>query len=157
MSTEPVAATIEEIEAKFPTMKPERILACVKKKLPMASVMSEALAAMEEELTQCKAKLAQMETEMQAKAETESVTVTEEEKPEEEMTAKAKAKAGVKPIAKATSATKPSAKAQWDTLVSAKLTQGLPKAKAVALVNREHPGLREQMVEEHNIARKDAE
>jgi len=150
MSSEPIAATIEEIEAKFPTMKPDRILACVKKKLPMASVMSEALAAMEDELTQCKAKLAQLE---QAKAESESVTVTEEE-PQEETMAKAKAKAGVKPVAKATNTTKPSALAQWNSLLSAKVGQGIPKSKAVMAIASEHPGLREQMVEEVNLARK---
>ena len=149
MSSEPIAATIEEIEAKFPTMKPERILACVKKKLPMASVMSEALAAMEDELTQCKARLAQYEQEMAAKAESETVTVTEDE-PKEETMAKAKAKAGVKPIAKATNATKPSAKAQWDSLVSSKMTAGMSKSKAVLAIAKEHPGLREQMVAEAN-------
>lgn len=156
MSSEPIAATIEEIEAKFPNMKPERILACVKKKLPMASVMTEALAAMEEELTAAKAKLAEYEQKMAAKAEME-ISVEEEPKEEEEMMAKAKAKAGVKPVAKAVGSSKPSAKAQWDSLISAKVASGLPRAKATLAVAKEHPSLREQMVEEVNLERKGAE
>lgn len=150
MSTEPVAATIEEIEAKFPNMKPERILACVKKKLPMASVMTEALSAMEEEMMALRAKLAEYETKAKAMEE-----MKPEEEPEPEM--KAQAKSGVKPVAKATSSSKPSAKLQWESLLSAKISAGLPRAKAIKAIDLESPGLREQMVEEINIARKGAE
>ena len=154
MSSEVQAATIEEIEAAFPRMKPDRILACVKRKLPMASVMTEALGAMEEELMAAKAKLAEYEQMAAAKAATE-VSI-ETEPTEEEMMAKAKAKSGVKPLAKATT-TKPSAKSQWDSLLAAKVAQGVPRAKAVLQIRSECPGLCEQMVEEHNIARKGAE
>lgn len=153
--TKPVAASLAEIKAAFPKAKAEFVLNCIERSLPMASVMTEALAAMEEELTQAKAKLAEYEQkETMAKAEME-ISV-EEEKPEEEMTAKAKAKSGVKPVAKST-ASKPSAKAQWETLVSAKVASGMPKAKAIMAVNRDNPGLRESMVEEINLARKVAE
>lgn len=165
MSQEPVAATVEEIEARFPTMKPERILACIKRKLPLASVMTEALSAMEEEMTALKAKLAEYEmkaaTEVVVETEPSEEEVAAKAMEEEEMQAKvkaeeevkmqAKAKAGVKPVAKARGPVGGvSAKAKWDSAISAKVENGIPKAKAASLVNKENPGLREQMLDEVN-------
>jgi len=151
MSQETVAATIEEIEAAFPRMDSKRVLACIKRKLPMASVMTEALAAMEEELTMAKAKLAKYEEEQSAKAmEDEEMAKAKamEEEPEEEMMAKAKAKTGVKPLAKSTSSSKPSAKAQWDAAVANYEAKGVVRGKALSMVNKAHPGLRERMLAE---------
>lgn len=159
-STKPVAASLAEIRAAFPKAKAEFVLNCIERNLPMASVMTEALAAMEEELTQARAKLAEYEQkEMAAKAEMEVSVEQEPEEEEEPMpmpVQKAKAKLGVRPVAKST-ATKPSAKAQWETLVAAKVSAGLPRSKAVLAVHKDNPGLREQMVEEINLARKGAE
>lgn len=144
MSTEPVAATIEEIEAKFPNMKPERILACVKKKLPMASVLTEALGAMEEEMLAMRAKLAEYES----KAKAMETEVKPEEELEPEM--KAQAKSGVKPVAKATSSSKPSARIQWQQAIDAEIKAGKTRGDAVKAVNRSYPGLRESYLSEVN-------
>jgi ATP-dependent protease ClpP protease subunit len=155
MSTTPVAASLQEIKAAFPKAKAEFILSCIERQLPMASVMSDALAAMDEELTTAKAKLAQyeqteqakaMEDEKMAKAKAMEIEV-EEEKPDETM-AKAKAKTGVKPVAKSTSSSKPSAKAQWDAAVASYEAKGIVRGKALSLVNKANPGLREQMLAE---------
>jgi hypothetical protein len=162
MSKEDVAATIEEIEAKFPKMPADRVLACLKKKLPIASVMTEALGAMEEEMNGLRAKLAEYEQKMVA-METKPEAMEEmEEEPAEakakamdeepEMKAKAKAKAGVRPVAKATGSARPSALVRWNQQIEAKVAKGLPKAKAASMVNKENPGLREQMLEEVNAA-----
>jgi ATP-dependent protease ClpP protease subunit len=152
MSSEPVAATIEEIEAKFPTMKADRVLACIKRKLPMASVMTEALGAMEEEMMGLRAKLAQYETEASAKAmETEEETLAKAKAmEEEEMLAKAKAKSGVKPLAKATTSGKPSAKAQWESLVAEQVKAGVSKPKAVMALVRSHSDIHQAMLAEVN-------
>ena len=159
MSSEPIAATIEEIEAKFPNMPAERVLACIKKKLPMASVMTEALGAMEEEMNALRAKVAEYEQKlammeekpaeaMEDEEESVEAKAMEEEKPE----MKAKAKAGVKPVAKA-SGSRPSATAQWTERIDAKLALGMSKVNAAKAVNKENPGLREQMLDEVNAER----
>lgn len=146
MSTEtPVAATLAEIKAVYPKASAEFLVKCIEKQLPVASVMSEALAAMEEELTKCKAQIAAME------AKAMEISVEPEEETPAESEAKAKAKSGVKPVAKATGGTaKPAASVQWKTAIEAKVAQGLARPKAVLAVNRENPGLREQMLAEVN-------
>ena len=163
-STKPAAASLAEIKAAFPKFKAEFVLSCIERSLPMASVMTEALAAMDEEMQALKAKLAQYEQqEEQAKAksmeeeELAKAKAMEEEKEEEEVEAKAKAKArlGVRPVAKAAggSASKPSATAQWTGSVSSKVASGLSRSQAIHAVEREFPGLRQQMIEEANAAR----
>lgn len=162
--TKPVAASLAEIKAALPKAKAEFILNCIERSLPMASVLSEAFLAMDEELTATKAKLAEyeskaaaMEQETAAKAmedeEMAKAKAMEEEEVEEEMVAKAKAKSGVKPVAKAKSASKLNAKATWDSAFAAKVASGVPRAQAVKLIDKEQPGLREQMIEEANQSR----
>jgi len=145
----PVAASLAEIKAAFPKAKAEFIVRCLEKQLPVASVLSEALAAMDEELTATKAQLAEAIAAGKAKAmDGEEMPMEEEE--EAPVEAKAKAKTGVRPIAKATAVSKPSAKAEWKTKIHAMVQQGIAKDKATAIVNRENPGLREQMLAEVN-------
>jgi hypothetical protein len=163
-TTQPAAASLAEIKAAFPKAKADFIVRCLEKNLPMASVMTEALAAMEEELMQVKAKLAEYES---AKPEDpmamdgEEEVVVEMEKEEEVPVAKAKAKAKAKPSQKPIAGVKPvvkptqtsgvmSAKAAWESKIAAKVGLGLPRAKAVRAVIAENPGLREQMLEEVN-------
>jgi len=146
MTTEaPVAATLAEIKAVYPKASAEFLVKCIEKQLPVASVLSEALAAMDEELTKCKAQIAAME----AEAMEISVEPTEEETPAE---AKAKARTGVKPVAKATggSVGKPSASVQWQAAIDAAMPKAKSKAQAVSMANRNHPGLREQYLAEVN-------
>jgi hypothetical protein len=157
--TKPVAASLAEIKAAFPKAKAEFVLNCIERQLPRASVMTDALAAMDEELNSLRAKVAKFEEEAAAKAmETEEEVVpptTEDDKEEVEAKAKAKAKIGVKPVAKSASGSAPkqSATAQWTGSVSAKVSSGLSRAQAIHAVEREFPGLREQMVEEANASR----
>ena len=163
--TKPVAASLAEIKAAFPKAKAEFVLNCIERQLPMASVMTEALAAMDEEMQALKAKLAQYEQqEEQAKAkamedekEMEAKAMEHPEKDDEEVEAKAKAKArlGVKPVARSAGGSTPkqSATAQWTGSVSAKVAAGLSRAQAIHAVEREFPGLREQMIEEANASR----
>jgi hypothetical protein len=42
------------------------------------------------------------------------------------------------------------ARQRWDELIRRKVAAGVPRAKAVSLVNRENPGLREAMLAEVN-------
>lgn len=167
--TQPVAASLAEIEAAFPKAKAEFVLTCLKKQLPMASVMTEALAAMEQENMALKAELdklkAMMPTEEEAPAAEMEVVVDPEDDEEEEPVApmpvaKAKAKAktgaksrvGVKPVAKANLATSAGggAKASWESKISAKIASGLPRAQAVRAVILENPGLHDQVIAEAN-------
>lgn len=159
-NTQPVAASLAEIRAAFPRAKADFVLHCLEKNLPMASVMTEALAAMEEENMALKAKLAEYES---AKPEEPmAMEVEVEEDPEEAVpspaakakaTPKAQAKkaSGVKPIAKATQTSGGvSAKAMWESKIAAKVATGLPRAQAVRAVIVENPNLREQMLAEVN-------
>ena len=163
-TTQPAAASLAEIKAAFPKAKAEFLVRCLEKNLPMASVMTEALAAMEEELMQAKAKLAEYESakpEEPMAMDGEEEVVVEMEEEEEVPVAKAKAQAkakssrkpiaGVKPVVKPTQTSGTmSAKALWESKVSAKIGIGLPRAKAVRAVIAENPGLREQLVDEVN-------
>jgi ATP-dependent protease ClpP protease subunit len=157
--TKPVAASLAEIKAAFPKAKAEFVLNCIERQLPMASVMTDALAAMDEELNALRAKVAKFEEEAAAKAmETEEEVVlpaTEDDKEGVEAKAKAKAKIGVKPVAKSAggSTSRPSATAQWTNNVSVKASSGLSRAQAIHAVEREFPGLRQQMIEEANASR----
>lgn len=151
----PVAATIEEIESAFPKMKPSTVLACLKDKKPMASV---AQAAVEEMMAENAALLAQnkeLEEELtalrgaSAEESTEEEAVAEEEPAEEEVTAQ---RTGAAPVARSVTGTATkTAKAQWDEAIEASLGKcGGNRARAVALANRENPGLRETYLAEVN-------
>lgn len=160
----PVAATVQQIRAAYPKAKAEFILSCVEKSMPMASVASAAAEEMMKEnealraendaikAEAAKAKAESEEETAKAKAkakaeETEETEETEEEKPD----AKAKAKAsGAKPVAKGTSG-KPSARVRWDAAIEASISKcNGNKAKAVALANKNNPGLRQAMLDEVN-------
>jgi len=157
----PVAATIDEIEAAFPKMKPSTVLACLKAKKPMASVAQAAVEEMMAENQEMAAKCKAMEEELakfkamddeKAKAMEDE---DEEEKPEaraeedEEKKTEAKARSGVKPVAKARTSG-PSASVRWNQAVDAAMVKTKDKMKAVALANRNHPGLREAYLAEVN-------
>ena len=154
--SQPVAATLQEIKAAFPKAKATFIVSCLERSLPMASV---ATAAVEEMMTENAALRAELETMKAAAAKAELPT----EDDEEEMPAEAKAKAmddeeekpaaktsGVKAIAKAKTGS-PSARVRWDAAIDAALPKcNGNKMKAVALANRNNPGLREAFLAESN-------
>lgn len=151
-SQKPVAATVSEIKRKFPKAKAEFIVKCMEKEMPMEEV---AVAVVDETMAENEtlmARISALETEMAAMKAASPIMPVPTLQPEVETEMEyAKAKAtGVKPVAKATSSTMPSAKARWNDLISSKLRDGVPKAKAAIYVNRENPGLREQMLAEVN-------
>ena len=159
----PVAATVKEIKSAFTVLakaRPDFVLDCIERALPMASVAaaaaeemmkeSEALRAENEEL---KARISAMESEQTTPAEEEeppaeavAKAVEDEEKKEE---AKARAR-GVRPVAKGTSG-RPSASARWHEAVNAATSECRgDKMKATALASRRNPGLREAFLAEAN-------
>jgi len=112
--------------------------------------------AVEETMTendQLVARITALETEiaaMKAAAPVAAAPVVEEPAPVAVAAPIAKAKSGVAPIAQAKAKPQGTAKANWASLVQAKVTAGIPRAKATVLVNKENPGLREQMLDEVN-------
>jgi ATP-dependent protease ClpP protease subunit len=161
--SKPVAATVHEIKAAFPVLakkKPQFVVDCIEQARPLASVAAAAAEEMIKENETLLARAEAAETELakykamddeKARAEED-----EEEKPEaraeedEEEKPEAKAKAGVKPVAKARTSG-PSARVRWEQAVdSAMAKTGNNKMKAVALANRNHPGLREAFLAEVN-------
>lgn len=163
MTTQPVAASIKEIKAAFPKMKDSFFVKCLERELPLASVASAAaeelmaenqelmakVAAMEEEMASLKAKAMEEEVKPDAMEEDEETAEYDEEE-----TAKAKAKSGAKPVARAkTAAASRTATARWNEAVNAAMVTAKTKFKAVAIANRENPGLREQMLAEANATR----
>jgi ATP-dependent protease ClpP protease subunit len=160
-TTQPVAASLAEIRAALPKAKPDFILKCLERNLPMASVMSEAAATLEEECMSLRAELEKMKSAKAMEEETAAKAKAQEEEQmkakamEEEEMAKAKARSGVKPIAKGSSGVTGSAtaSAKWKAALQSKIDSGIPRAKAIFAIEVEHPGLRQQMVEEANSAR----
>jgi ATP-dependent protease ClpP protease subunit len=162
MSTAPVAATIQEIKAAYPKAKSDFIVKCLERSLPMASVASAAAEEMMSENEDLKKQVSAMQEELakykamdDEKAKAMEDEDDEEKKPEmamedEEKKVEAKAKSGVKPVAKARTSG-PSASVRWNQAVeSAMAKTGNNKMKAVALANRNHPGLREAFLAEAN-------
>jgi ATP-dependent protease ClpP protease subunit len=162
MTTQPIAASIKEIKAAFPKMKAEFFVKCLEKELPLASVAKAAadeLTAENEELTAQVAAMGEELAALKAKAmdddKEEAKAMDEDDKEEsmddDEEEAKAKASSGAKPVARAKSAaTSKTATVRWNEAVDAALVTAKTKFKAVAVANRKHPGLREQMLAEAN-------
>ena len=151
-SQKPVAATVTEIKRKFPKAKSDFIVKCMEQSMPMEEV---ATAVVEETMAEnetLSAKVKAMEEELMAlKAKALEIEVEPKEEEEEVMPAPtAKAKSGVAPVAKAKALGTASAKAKWQSLIQAKVSTGVPQSKAVISVNKENPGLREQMLAEVN-------
>ena len=147
---EPVAASVKEIKAMFPKMASDFILTCVEKELPMASVAAAAAEELMAENETLKAENADLQAKLSAMeedgAEAKAKAVEEEEsKANAEATAKANA-----PVARATTTPGETAKQRWDSAVSACVSEGLPRAKAVQKANRTNPGLRAEMLAEVN-------
>jgi ATP-dependent protease ClpP protease subunit len=148
--SQPVAATIEEIEAAFPKAKAEFVINCIKQELPMASVATVAVKEMMAENEQHLARIAALEEELAKAQASGSATAEAMEDEEEVVESKAVARGGVKPIAKAKTSG-PSARVRWDEAVSQCLAKcGGNKVKAVALANRTNPGLRQAYLDEVN-------
>ena len=159
--SKPVAATVQEIKSAFPKAKSDFIIRCLERQLPMASVASAAaeemmkeneeaqarIVALEEELNAMKAKATEDETAKAKASEGEEAKAKAEE--EEKEVAKAK-RTGVDPVARGTAA-KPSASARWNEAIDTCMGKtGGNKVRAVAMANRQNPGLREAYLAEVN-------
>lgn len=147
--TQPVAATVQEIETAFPKAKPAFILACLKKSLPMASVATAAAEELMKENEALAAKVAAFE-EAEAKAKAAEAEAKAKAAETEAAEGEAKAKAmGVKPVVVSRNG-KPSAKAQWSECLDKKVSSGMSRPEAIMAVDRDNPGLRLAMISEAN-------
>lgn len=153
-----VAATVKEIKAAFPALaksKPDFVLDCVERDMPLASVATAAAEEMMKENEELRAQVAAFEEEkakaMEEEAKAKAMEEEETAKAEEEESAKATAKrTGVSPVARGTAGT-PSSSARWGDAVKECLAEcNGNRMKAVALANKRHPGLREAYVAEVN-------
>lgn len=158
-NAQPVAATVNEIEAAFPKARAEFVLACIKRSLPMAQVqaemMTETMSQNDELQAKCVAleeKIAAMQTELAAaKAAMEiEVSPPEEEKTVVVPSSVAPSARSAKPVARAATSSAMSAKAQWDSLVEEKVKAGMTRPKAVLALAKTHENLRAQMLSEVN-------
>lgn len=151
--SQPVAATLQEIKAAFPKAKSDFVVKCLEKSMPMASVASAAVEEMMAENEGLRAQIKAMEDEMaKAKAELpteEEPAAMEGEEEEKVVEAKAVARGGVKPIAKAKTSG-PSARVRWSSAIDAKVSAGIPRAKAILAIEKEQPELRTAMLAEVN-------
>jgi ATP-dependent protease ClpP protease subunit len=147
--SQPVAATIQEIKRAFPKAKADFIVKCMEQQMPMPQVAATAVEETMAENDSLMARISALETEMAAMKAKSAVEVeVEPEMPVEEPVAKAKS--GVAPVAKAKSSSGFSAKAKWKDSVHAYVAKGFARDKAILSVEKDHPGLREQMLEEVN-------
>jgi len=146
-SQKPVAATVKQIKAAFPKAKSDFIVRAMEQEMPMEQVAATFATEAMSENEMLIARISALETEMAAYKAALPGTPEEVIQPaaamEEEV--KAVARSGVKPVAKARSASVATAKSKWDSAISDCVSKGIPRAKALSVVNRNNPGLREQM------------
>lgn len=162
-----LAATVQDIRGAFPKAKSDFIVKCLERQLPLASVAQVAaeemmtenetlamkVAAMEEELITARSQLDELAARAKAMEDGEEEEEEEMAKAkaeyDEKETAKAK-RTGVAPIARG-SGVKPTASVRWNEAVELCLPKvNGNKTKAVALANKQNPGLREAYVAEVN-------
>jgi hypothetical protein len=150
-TTVKVAATAKQIKAAFPKAKADFIVRCMEKEMAMEDVAAEMTEELMEENQTLSAQVKAMEDELnalRAKAQEEQM-VAKAKAEEEEMAAKAKAKSGIKPVSQGVPAGV-SARAKWNEAIDSFVAKGLTRQKAVVAVNKNHPGLREQLLSEAN-------
>jgi len=140
----PAAASIADIERILPKAESTFVLDCVKKNMTLAEVSEAALT----DLTQTNETLA---TELEA-AKAENAELQEAAKKAAEATPAPQAKTGQLPIATSGSGSPVALTktAEWKKAVNDAVSSGMSRANAVARVNRDQPGLREEMLAEVN-------
>ena len=128
--SQPVAATISEIEAAFPKAKSEFIVKCLKQSMPMASVAQAAVEEMMAEnaalSAQCKAMEEELAKYKGMSSEEQPASEMTVEVEEEEVMPSAKRR-GVAPVAIARKPAGVSAKAQWDAAIAHESAQCPPQ------------------------------
>jgi len=154
-SQSPVAATIKEIKAAYPKAKAEFIVRCMENEMPMPKVAEAAYAEVMIDNQSLADRIAALESQLASMAMPDAMEPLMAADPVVPMAAEpvvpvAKAKSGVAPVAKSKAAGTVSARAKWQSAIQAKVAIGNLRTKAVQMVNKENPGLREQMLEEAN-------
>jgi len=144
MAIEKVAATAKGIKAKFgKTVSDKLIVKAMEEEMAMEDVAELLMEELKMENEQLKMQLAATQEEMaKMKAEYDEEKMKSQEVKEEPAM---KARVGVKPIASSV-APIVNAKVRWNDAIAAYTAKGMDKASAVRRVNRENPGLREQML-----------
>jgi len=153
---ERVAATAKAIKAAFPKAKAEFVVKCMEKEMTMEEVkdeyhemseadfellkeqleeMAAAKAAADEELEKAKAKLAAMEDEMAAA---------------KAAGPQARYRTGTPAVGTGTAAPAKASGAAWRDAVKAKLQSGYNRERAILMVDREDPSLRQAYLAEIN-------
>jgi ATP-dependent Clp endopeptidase proteolytic subunit ClpP len=155
MANEKVPATLKSITARYGKRISDKLkIRALEEELPLEEVGDLLLEEQESEVEMLKAELAEKTSAMAAmqeemakmKAELEEKAKASETMVEEP---KMKARVGVRPVASAP-VKAINASAVWNEAVAKLTSNGMPKADAVRRVNRENPGLREQMLQERS-------
>lgn len=144
MATEKIAATAKAIKAKYgKTVSDKLIVKAMEEEMSMDDVAELLMEQLQGENEELKMQLAAAQEELvQAKAQMEEMAKAQEQPKEEPAM---KARVGIRPVA-STVAPVINARAKWDDCVANYVAKGMDKATAVRRVNRENPGLREQML-----------
>lgn len=144
MATEKIAATAKAIKAKYgKTVSDKLIVKAMEEEMSMDDVAELLMEQLQGENEELKMQLAAAQEELvQAKAQMEEMAKAQEQPKEEPVM---KARVGIRPVA-STVAPVINARAKWDDCVANYVAKGMDKATAVRRVNRENPGLREQML-----------
>lgn len=144
MATEKVAATAKGIKAKFgKAVSDKLIVKAMEEEMTMEDVAELLMEELKMENEELKMQLAATQEEMaKMKAEYDEEKMKSQEPKEEPAM---KARVGVRPVASSV-APIVNAKARWNDAIAVYTAKGMDKASAVRRVNRENPGLREQML-----------
>lgn len=148
MASDKVAATAKSIKAKYgKAVGSDFIVKALEEEMTMEDVGEKLVEELMSQNSELMSKLAAMEEEMQAlRAAAEEVKMrAQEEMTKEEPSMKAR---GISPIRAGVVAPTVNAAGKWNDLVAKLTDRGVQKSDAVRRVNRENPGLREQMLQE---------
>ena len=152
MTTEPkTPATVKELQAAFPKAKAEFLLQAAAAEMTLADAKEAYYKALEADHQATAAERDALKAKVEAMTEEEKKKMMEEEKKEGEAKAAAAKKTGAMPVAHASgSSAGLTALEQWNGLIQAKVSAGMPKAKAVMAAGKENPALRKAMLDEYN-------
>ncbi|MEM1224604.1 MAG: head maturation protease, ClpP-related [Planctomycetota bacterium] len=148
MATAPVAATVKSIKSVFPKASADFIVRAMEEELTDEDVVAKAMETLQAENDKLQESIQAKDEEIESLKAKAGETETTASADDEEVMAKARAAANG-PVATAI-ATSVSAKAQWETELGKLVASGVKRPRAVSLVNRRNPGLRQRMLEEVN-------
>lgn len=149
MASDKVAATAKSIKAKYgKTVSSDFIVKALEEEMSMEDVGEKLVEELMSQNDELMSKLAAMEEEvkaLRAAAEEVKMKAQEEMQPKEEPAMKAR---GIAPVRAGAVVPMVNASGKWNDLVAKYTDKGVSKADAVRRVNRENPGLRDEMLRE---------